>query len=94
MERITEKHLQAVVDRINRICGTPQAPYAKGEDGKFKPCANNYHLDHAYGGVMLAQMSSTEGCTGISCPLGSYHRPKRELYEQMQAFISGLEAAK
>ena len=46
------------------------------------------------GGVMLAQMSSTEGCTGISAPLGSCHRPKRELYDQMQAFINGINAAK
>lgn len=94
MERITGKHLQAVVDRINRICGTPPKPYEKGEDGMIKPCANNYHLDFAYGGVMLAKMSSQEGCTGITCPLGQAHITKRELYNQLQAFISGLEVQK
>jgi hypothetical protein len=94
-QRITEKDLQAVVNRINRIAGTPPEPYAKNADGKgMHPCANSYHLSFAYGGVMLAQMSDKEGCTGISAPLGSYHRPKRELYDQMQAYISGLEAAK
>jgi hypothetical protein len=93
--RITNKDLQYVVNRINSICGTPPEPYAKNEDGKgMHPCANSYHLSFAYGGVMLAQMSDVEGCTGISGTLGSYHRPRRELYDQMQAFIAGIEAAK
>jgi len=86
--RVTEKQLEAVVDRINRIMGTPLTPYTKTEQG-IKPNANNYHIDHAYGGVQLCKMSSREGCTGIDFTSGG-HVPKRELMNYMQAFISGI----
>lgn len=88
MSRITEKQLQAVVDRINRLTNSPMTPYLDG-----KPQANCYHLSHAYGGVALHRMSDREGCTGVSDMFG-YHMPKRDLFNRMQAFIAGLEASK
>lgn len=94
MERITDKHLLAAVDRINRICGTPATPYTRHADGSFTPNANCYHLDYAYGGVNLVQMSNISGCSGVSTPLGGGHLPKRELYGKLHAFINGMEAAK
>lgn len=83
MQRITEKHLQAVVDRINRITNSPAEPYING-----KAQIGNYHLSHAYGGVSLHRMSNEGG--GVSSPLSSGHVPKRKLYNLMHAFISGL----
>jgi len=85
MQRITESQLQAVVDRLNRITGSPMAPYA---DGKAQ--IGNYHLSHAYGGVCLHRMHNEGG--GVSCPIIGGHVPKRELYGLMQAYISGLTA--
>ena len=85
-DRITEKDLQAAVDRINRIHGTPMTPYTNG-----KPNANNFHLSHAYGGVCLHQMSSREGCTGVRSVLCGGHVTKRELYDMMHAYIAGLD---
>ena len=84
MNRVTEKDLQAIVDRINRITGSPSAPYI---DGKAQ--IGNYHLSHAYGGVALHRMHNENG--GVSSPLSTGHIPKRELAALMYAFINGLE---
>jgi hypothetical protein len=83
MQRITESHLQAIVDRINRITNSPAEPYV---NGKAQP--GNYHISHAYGGVALHRMGNESG--GVSSPLSTGHIPKRELANLMQAFISGL----
>ena len=87
--RVTEKQLQAVVDRINRIMGTPLQPYGENINGRCNPQANCYHLSFAYGGAALHCMSDKAGCTGVRDIFG-YHMPKRELMEKMQAFISGI----
>ena len=92
--RITQKDLEAVVSRINSICGTPENPYSKDVAGNISPNANCYHLDYAYGGVQLVRMSSTVGCSGVSNILGTGHIPKADLYNRMQAYIAGLEVAK
>ena len=92
--RITQKDLESVVARINRICGTPTAPYSKDVAGNISPNANCYHLSYAYGGVQLVRMSSTPGCTGVSNVIGTGHIPKSDLYNRMQAYIAGLEVAR
>lgn len=88
--RITEKDLQAMCDRINRMLDKPLDPYARTEGN---PGANIgcYHLDHAYGRVALYQMASEGG--GVRDIFGG-HMPKRELYELMHAFIKGIEEVK
>lgn len=83
MNRITEKQLQAVVDRLNRITGSPMQPYID-----CKAQIGNYHLDHAYGGVCLHRMVNDGG--GVSSPLSTGHITKRELFNLMHAYISGL----
>lgn len=45
MQRITDKNLQAVVDRINRITGSPEN--YRSEDGSTS--IGHYCLDGAYG---------------------------------------------
>ena len=89
--RTTKKDLDAVCSRINRILGTPDAPYML-VDGRYVPQADCYHLDETYGGYALYKMSSNPGCTGVTDIFGG-HWPKKELYNRMQAFISGLEAS-
>ena len=83
MNRVTEKQLPAVVDRLNRITKSPMQPYV---DGKAQP--GNYHISHAYGGVCLHRMGNENG--GVSSPLSIGHVPKRELLNLMYAYISGL----
>lgn len=87
MNRITEKHLQAIVDRLNRITGSPAEPYAKQGD-KFIAQIGNYHLSHAYGGVCLHRMHNEGG--GVSSPLSCGHVTKRELANLLHAFIAGI----
>lgn len=89
MERITDKNLQALCDRINRIKGSPMEPYSKGEDGRYVANVGNYHLSHAYGGVSLECMINEAG--GVSTPFGCGHVTKRDLWNRMQAYLLGLE---
>ncbi len=86
MNRITEKHLQAVVDRLNRITNSPAQPYI---DGKAQ--IGCYHLSHAYGGVCLHRMYNEGG--GVTSPLSTGHIPKRELAGLLYAFISGINTS-
>lgn len=91
MNRITEKHLDGLVSRLNRLMGMPQEPYSKQADGSIKPNAGSYHISHAYGGVCLHRMSMQEGCTGVTNPLNTGHITKRDLYERIYAYIRGIE---
>lgn len=84
MNRITDKYLDAIVDRLNRNTGSPAAPYI---DGKAQ--VGNYHISHAYGGVCLHRMHNESG--GVLSPLSTGHIPKRELAGLMHAFIAGME---
>lgn len=88
MNRITEKHLQAAVDIINRVTGNALSPYTK-IGGKFTANIGNYHLDGAYGGYSLEQMVSESGAVSDVFRCG--HVSKRDLYNRMQAFLTGLE---
>lgn len=91
MERVTVKHLQQIVDRINRITDSPMVPYTM-VDGKYKANIGNYHLSGAYGGWALHRICNDGG--GVDDVLRIGHTPKRELRNAMFAFITGLEAGK
>ena len=89
--RTTIANLQAVVDRINRVTGSPSTPWRR-EGDRNRANIGNYHLSHAYGGVCLHRMANESG--GVTTPLGLGHVTKREMYEQMHAFARGLEIGK
>ena len=89
MDRITDKHLQALVDRINRELGMPTEAYTKDASGKYRANVGNFHLDHAYSGVNLARMYNEGG--GISQPLGGAYGTKRELYDKLAAMLVGID---
>ncbi len=92
--RITDKHLEGMINRLNKLTGMPSVPYAKNADGTCSPQAGCFHLSHAYGGVALYRMSMTPGCTGVSDPLSTGHIPKRDLYERIYSYICGIEFCK
>lgn len=52
-----------------------------------------YQLGEAYGGIRLEKRLH-ESTTAINCPLSSGYGTKRELYEAMRAYISGIYAGK
>lgn len=92
MNRITNKDLEAVVKRINTITNSPEVTWERKKlpDGRVIGTSKigNYHLSFAYGGVALHRISNESG--GVSTPINSGHVSKRELYNLMQAYISGL----
>ncbi len=90
MDRITDKHLQAAVDRINRTMGTPINPYERVMGQQWVAQIGNYHLSGAYGGKALHQMLTEGG--GIRDVFGCGHVSKRDLYNRLHAFIAGIES--
>jgi 2,4-dienoyl-CoA reductase-like NADH-dependent reductase (Old Yellow Enzyme family) len=90
-DQITEKMLQGLCDHINRITKSPMMPYTHA-DGKVTANIGCYYIDAAYSGFQLVRMSNEGG--GVSQPLGGGFCTKRELYNQMRAFISGIEQGK
>ena len=89
MNRITEKDLQGVCDRINKVTGSPMQPWLRDETGRGGAQIGNYHISHAYGGVCLHQMTNAGG--GVRTPLSGGYSTKRELYNEMRAFLRGLD---
>lgn len=87
-DRITRGHLQAAVDRINRIMNRPAQYMA--EDGKTN--IGHFHLSQAYGGYCLCVTTNEMGAEGHVVSMG--HIPARDLLNRMQAFISGIEYGK
>jgi hypothetical protein len=89
MQRITEKQLEALVGWINELTNSPATSYTRTDD-KLTANIGNYHLYYAYGGVNLHRMTNEGG--GVNTPLGGGTRTKRELFNQLHAFINGLRA--
>ena len=91
MKRITQKDLEYLVERINKITGSPATPYTTTKETKdIKANAHNYHLDYACGGVKLVQMVNHGG--GIREISRGGFGTKRELYHWMNAFLAGHSA--
>ena len=89
MQRITDKQLENLILWINELTGSP-TEYRNKETGKIN--IGHFTLSHAYGGVCVHRIVNEGG--GCSTPIVSGHIPKRELFEQIHAFIKGLEFAK
>jgi hypothetical protein len=88
--RITDAHLKALVDRLNLLTGNDLSPYTN-LGGKTQASPGNFHISHAYGGVALMQMSNESG--GCRMPLMQGHTTKRDCYDQVYAFLKGIEYA-
>jgi len=91
--RVTQKMLENKADYLNEIMGRPKAAYTvstEGDKKRFKANKGHYHISYAYGGACLHEMATDGG--GVRCPVGNYHRPKRELLEAMDNFIEGVMA--
>ena len=98
--RISEEDLEDCCEELNELFGYALETYTKAPENiegisGYKPNPNVFHIDMAYGGYSLSQMSSSKGCTGVSDVPAVYGRfTKRELYVRMCAYISGIRAAK
>ena len=89
MNRITQKDLESIVNRINRTANMPMNAYTREGDRNVAN-VGHYYVSGAYGGVQLLQIVNEAG--GVRTITSGYC-PKRELYYQMHAFLRGLETA-
>lgn len=89
MHRIKLANLEHLVQRINEATNSPLT-YSTKIDGKHSINIGHYHLDGAYGGWKLVRTMNDGG--GIDEITYGYCS-KRELYDKMLAFLSGIYAA-
>ena len=87
MERITNSQLETLCDRINSLLNAPKTAYTRNGNSS-KANIGHHYIDSSYGGVCLHRMNNEGG--GVTCPLVEYHVTKRELYNSMKSYISGL----
>jgi hypothetical protein len=90
MNRVTQKDLENIVARINRMTGSPAEPWSTLDNGQHVSNIGSYCLDHAYGGVALHRIANTAG--GVNDVLNIGHVSKRELQGAMFAYIQGIYA--
>jgi hypothetical protein len=89
MNQITQKMLQGKIDLLNELTGNPLKPYVL-VDGKPSAQIGNYHLSMQCGGYALFRIANESG--GINDIFSRGHGTKRELYEMICAYISGIES--
>ena len=81
--RITQKDLEHLRDRINKVTGSPMEGWGKGGSN-----IGHYYISGAYGGVKLeCYVNKSGGCEAIS---HQGHGTKRQLYDWMIAFLAGV----
>lgn len=89
-QRITEAMLQKKIDELNKVTGSPMVPYVWNEaEGRNVAQVGNWHVSGAYGGWQLHRMTNTSGGVTTS-PLNTGYVSRRELFEKVCAFLSGL----
>tara|TARA_R110000868_G_scaffold117014_1_gene310970 strand:- start:217 stop:480 length:264 start_codon:yes stop_codon:yes gene_type:complete len=85
MDRITQRYLDSLCERINSAHKTPAAPY---DDNGAQ--VGNYHISGAYGGVCLHQIATESG--GARDVFSCGHVTKRDLYNRMRAYLVACES--
>ena len=84
---VTKKDLQNVLDRINEATDQKSEAWTKDSTGRYRANVGTYVLDWCYGGVRLSQLCTEGGGERDITTRGT----KRETYERMHAFLTGLE---
>jgi hypothetical protein len=84
--RITNAHLDNLCDEINEKRGTPLNAWTRQEDGKLRANVGNVHIYDGGGLYSLHEMANESG--GV-CRIFT-GRTKRELFDQMVGYASGL----
>lgn len=87
MKRVTMQDLDNLCLIINKTAGTPENYCEKVDETPFKSNIGHYHIDAAYGGVRLVQTTNDGG--GYT-PIVHGFTSKRELFEKMHSFLTGL----
>ena len=88
-EKMTRSKLDARIDYLNRLTGSPIEPYSKDTDGNWIANHGKFHIEGAYGGYKLARMAGLNGCS--QDPLNTGYVSMRALYDAMDCYIRALE---
>ncbi len=88
-QQITLKMLESVVHRINVKTKSPLTYAINIGSGIFCSNVGHYHLDGAYGGWKLSRVDNDKGGTR-DISNGGYIT-KRELFNQLQIFLTAIE---
>ena len=86
-QRITEAFLNAQIKSLNKLTDSPTQCYQNGAAQ-----IGNYHLYQAYGAYQLHRFTSIGG--GIEDVFRAGFMSKRELSENISAFMTGYSAGK
>ena len=89
MNRITQAHLNYLVDELNTITNSPLKSYTRSETGA-KANIGNYHLYQANGSTGLHRIMNEGGGVTEVFGLGT----KREMYNQLNAMLHGINIAR
>ena len=89
MDRITQRYLDSLCERINVAQQTPPITY-KRIDGTLVGQVGNFHISGAYGGVCLHQITTASG--GARDVFSCGHITKRDLYNRMRAYLVACES--
>ena len=91
--RINMKNLESLLDTINLRAGFPSGTKLWTREGKSnKATVGMYSIDGAYGGWKLVKIDSESG--GERTISNSGYTTKKQLYSEMRAFLSGMEAVR
>lgn len=92
MKRITDKILNAKIDALNQLTGSPANPYTRDpETGKLTANVGSHYLAHGFQGVNVYKLANAGG--GVTTPLGNHDRPRRELADALDHYAAGYRAA-
>lgn len=91
MNRITLKMLESQIAELNRLAGFEGCKLWTRYGNRNRATVGMYYLDQAYGGCNLAKIVTDGG--GITFPLGNGMRTKRELYNELSAYLAGIRYA-
>jgi len=89
MNRITRKQLEARISTLNEMLGNNPEPYTRQEDGKFIANIGTLYISGAYGGYCVNRIGTD--CGGVTTPIWEGHISAREAYDQICAFMRGLD---
>ena len=90
MDKVREKDLYAVLERMNRVVNGRPDTYVP-ETREFVPGA--YRIDGAYGGWRVERIEGVNGTVEGDVLLTGYVS-RRALYQAMQAFLRGVEVGR
>jgi hypothetical protein len=88
---IKTSELHRLAQYINELTDSPAEAYTQDNARKWTANPGHYYIDGAYGGFKLLRIVKGGESTDV---LGSGYTTKRDLFNQLHAYIQGLNYRK